>query len=287
MKLYYYNGKEKSIQVGNFGDDLNPWIWDQLIPNAFNHDESTLFVGIGTLLNEHLPKNRQKIIFGSGVGYGKTPTVDETWKVYFVRGQLSAKALELSPEMGLTDPAILVRQFHSISGQKIYKYSYMPHFTEAISNGDAWNEICHSLNVHYIDPTAPLQKVLQAISESEVLFTEAMHGAIVADALRTPWVAVKTKKDILDFKWNDWLSNLGLMYQPFLIRRAASIIGKKGFLRSCDYQSIRTQMLLMLRTKKPLLSRLSKCKELEEQVMIKVENLKTDYPYFVTLGKEK
>ncbi|PSB20032.1 succinoglycan biosynthesis ketolase [filamentous cyanobacterium CCP2] len=277
MKLYYYNGKEKSFQVGNFGDDLNPWIWNQLIPNAFDNDESTLFVGIGTLLNEHLPKNSQKIVFGSGVGYGKTPTIDETWKVYFVRGQLSAKALGLEAEKGLTDPAILVRQYYATSGAKRYKRSYMPHFSEVIANGYAWKELCESLNIHYIDPTAPLQQVLQEIEESEVLFSEAMHGAIVADALRTPWVAVKSKKDILDFKWNDWLSNLEIAYQPFFIRRAASIIGKKSFLRRCDYHSIQAQMALMLQIAKPTLSHLEKCEELEEKVMLKVDALKADY----------
>ncbi len=28
MKLYYY----KDV-IGNFGDDLNSWLWDALIPN--------------------------------------------------------------------------------------------------------------------------------------------------------------------------------------------------------------------------------------------------------------
>lgn len=277
MKLFYYNGKDQGIQAGNFGDELNPWLWDQLIPNILSNSEKVLFVGIGTLLNEHLSKAPQKIIFGSGVGYGKIPIIDPTWKIYFVRGRLSAKALELNPELGLTDPAILVRQFYTSSELKKYKNSYMPHFTEAIYNGLAWKEVCQSLNIHYIDPTAPVQQVLEEIGTSEVLFAEAMHGAIVADALRVPWIAVNTKKEILDFKWQDWLSSIEIPYKSFSIRRMASLIGKKSFLRYCDYQSIRTQMAYMLRNAKPSLSDFSRCKELEERVMFEVGKLKSDF----------
>lgn len=186
MKLFYYNGKEKGIQSNNFGDELNPWLWHQLLPGVFDGDESLLFVGIGTLLNEHLSTVSKKIIFGAGVGYGKTPRVNQTWRIYFVRGQLSAKALEVEAHLGLTDPAILIRQFFQPTGQKKYPRSYMPHFTEAMCNGSAWRELCQSLGIYYIDPTLALEQVLTEIDATEVLFTEAMHGAIVADALRTP-----------------------------------------------------------------------------------------------------
>jgi len=276
MKLFYYNGTSSSLKVGNFGDDLNPWLWQRLIPDILSMDSQTVFVGIGTLLNEHLPEIAQKIIFGSGVGYGKVPIVDYTWKVYFVRGQLSAKALGLKPELGITDPAILIRRFFIPSGKKNYKYSFMPHFSEEIHNGAGWREICLNLDFHYIDPTAPVEQILAEISESEVLLAEAMHGAIVADALRTPWVAVKTKKGILDFKWNDWLSSINLPYEPYSVRRMASIIGRKGFLRTCDYQAIILQMYYIARTARPSLSSQLRCDELEEKVIEKLEILRTD-----------
>ena len=277
VKLLYYNGKEKEIEASNFGDELNPWLWPRLLPNAFDQDASSLFVGIGTLLNEHLPQQPKKIIFGSGVGYGKTPQVDSTWKIYFVRGQLSAKALEIQPEMGLTDPAILVRQFFKPTGQKKYRQAYIPHFTESLYNGSAWKALCQSLNLHYIDPTQPVEQVLSEIACSEILFAEAMHGAIVADALRVPWVAVKTKRDILDFKWSDWLSSVQLSYQPATIKRVSSIISQKDPLRYFDYQSIRIQMSLMLKTAKFSLSKESKSRELEEKVMLNLETLKRDF----------
>src|SRR5882757_5888248 len=98
MKLHYWP------QAPNFGDQLNPWLWSKLLPGYFDNSDDKMFVGIGTLLNSELDKYKDKIkiIFGSGVGYANLPPrVDDKWKVYFVRGPLSAKVLEINPELAL------------------------------------------------------------------------------------------------------------------------------------------------------------------------------------------
>ena len=46
-----------------------------------------------------------------------------------------------------------------------------------------------------------------------------MHGAIVADALRVPWIPVATNSTILSFKWQDWCSSIGVEYKPNYIER--------------------------------------------------------------------
>lgn len=277
MKLHYYSGQHSKLQVTNFGDELNPWLWRQLIPDIIDSPGNALLIGIGTLLNQHLPPQPQKAVFGAGIGYGDLPHLDDSYKIYFVRGFLSAKALELPPEQTITDPAILTRRCYQPTAHPAYRWSYMPHFSEMLSNRSGWQTLCQETGIHLIDPTAPIDQVLAEISASEVLFAEAMHGAIIADALRTPWVAVKTKAGILDLKWNDWLSTIDRTYQPVVIRRAASIIGKKGWLRHCDYQAIRAQMALMVRTARPVLSAEAKGQELEEKVMLKLEELRTDF----------
>ena len=84
MRLYYYRDP-----VGNFGDDLNPWLWSRLIPDLLDDQSDELFVGIGTLLNQLVPKATRTVVFGSGAGYGELPEIYETWEFYCVRGPLT------------------------------------------------------------------------------------------------------------------------------------------------------------------------------------------------------
>lgn len=63
MNLYYYQDS-----VGNFGDDLNVWLWPKLLPGLFDQDDGLLFVGIGSFLRYKVPVSPFKIVFGSGVG---------------------------------------------------------------------------------------------------------------------------------------------------------------------------------------------------------------------------
>jgi succinoglycan biosynthesis protein ExoV len=119
-------------------------------------------------LNHRLPKHQKKVIFGSGAGYGDEPQVDSNWRIYFVRGQLTAKALEIDSKLAITDSAILIRKLFTASGQKSYKKSYMPHYMEAVINGVGWRRICEDLDIQYIDPTEPLQNVLAEVSKTEI-----------------------------------------------------------------------------------------------------------------------
>src|SRR5919202_7036568 len=103
MKLYYSHCK-------NFGDALNPWLWPQLLPRMLGQDDELLLVGIGTLLNDKVPANAVKIVFGSGVGYGNSlPHLDERWRIYCVRGPVSAMRLGIDPALAITDGAALLR----------------------------------------------------------------------------------------------------------------------------------------------------------------------------------
>jgi len=215
MKLYYWKSP-----YGNFGDDLNPWLWGELIPDVLDEDESTAFIGIGTLLNSKLrtflPKASRLVVFGSGVGYGERnfanlPSLD---KIYCLRGPLSAHVLDVPRELALTDPALLVRRFFKPTGHKVYKFAFMPHHDQTVSGGKAWKSVCEQLGFGYIDPVWSREKVLSAISQTEILLAEAMHGAIIADALRVPWIPISTVPEILSFKWWDWCLSLKLEYQP-------------------------------------------------------------------------
>ena len=146
------------------------------------------------------------------MGYGKTvPRPDQSWRIYFVRGPRSAAALGLPSSAGLTDPANLVARVWQEQPTARTPYSFMPHWVGA---NDWIERVCRQAGIAYIDPRWPVERVLRAISESGTLLAEAMHGAIVADALRVPWVPVRSTPRVLSFKWLDWCDSIGLPYEP-------------------------------------------------------------------------
>lgn len=210
MQLYYYRDP-----VGNFGDDLNPWLWPKLLPRPLEQcfDEDTLFIGVGSLLNEKVPAYPAcKVVFGSGCGYGAPPKLTDAWRIYCVRGPLTAQALGLSSLQVISDSGLLVRTQVAPSGRPArHRAAFMPHhLTHAY---DRWQEVCDALGICYLDPTAPVEATLHAIRDSGVVITEAMHGAIAADALRVPWIPVRTRPRISSFKWTDWSESVGITHR--------------------------------------------------------------------------
>ncbi|MCU0537787.1 MAG: polysaccharide pyruvyl transferase family protein [Hydrococcus sp. Prado102] len=278
MKIHYY--KEK-----NFGDALNPWLWKQLLPELFNEDDKIAFIGIGTLINENLPyltrKARWRVIFSTGVGYAKgVPQIDESYKIYCLRGPLSAQKLGVSKDLAVTDGALLVKSFQTNS-QKNYKFSYMPHYELA---GKAWELVCKELNFGYIDPRWSVEKVLSCINQTEILLTEAMHGAIIADAFRVPWIPIVTNPTILPFKWQDWCQSIEVEYNPINLerlhhpRQKTDILSGVRLARDWVRQKKAARKLYdIASTIHPSLSSDKKSEQLLIELQEKVQQLKDDW----------
>lgn len=220
MKLYYFRS-----EAGNFGDDLNLWLWPRLLDQPFqgfchhsraersaNEREETLFLGIGTLLNDTVPDRPVKIVFGAGAGYGPPPALNERWRFLCVRGPLTARRLGLASDLAVTDPAVLVRLCELPPPAERARFSYMPHVRSA--QIELWRGVCQDLGVRFIHPGQGVERVIAEIRGTEILLTEAMHGAIVADALRVPWVPISSYDYINHFKWQDWCGSLRLSYRP-------------------------------------------------------------------------
>lgn len=214
MKLYYYSG-----YVPNFGDELNTWLWPKILPEVIaDEDESNLFLGIGSILSNRVPKEPSKYVLGSGFGgYSPKPEIDESWKFYFVRGRRTAEALGLDEKLAITDAAILIRTVDGIlkGAAKRFPVSFMPHWESA--QFGAWKDVAELAGIHFIDPRGTVEQVLGELKASELLVTEAMHGAIVADALRVPWIPVLPTSLAHRFKWLDWCESLEIDCRPHTV----------------------------------------------------------------------
>src|SRR5690606_5149457 len=125
-----------------------------------------------------------------------------------VRGPLSAKALGLEDSYYITDPAIITPEVFTFKNpKKKYAFAYMPHHSVA---NLSYKKAVESLGIKYIDPANSVQSILEDINASMTLICEAMHGAIVADAYRIPWIPVSSFGAFNDFKWMDWSQSLSL-----------------------------------------------------------------------------
>ena len=227
MKLVFFRGK-----VPNFGDELNLHVWPALLPKGFlDQDESELFVGIGSIIGTQMDPKARKFVMGSGyAGYMGLPDVhDGTWDIRFVRGPQTAKKLNISPDLAICDSAVLLRAMELPAPAKDVGIAFMPHY-ESLERGN-WAEACRLAGITLIDATEPVDKVLSQLRGAKLLITEAMHGAIVADALRTPWIGAKPIYGGHHMKWLDWAGALDIDLRMNLLKPTSVLeyyIGRTG-----------------------------------------------------------
>lgn len=197
----------KPVGCTNFGDALNDYLWPQLLNPRFKDVEGT-FYGIGTVLSNRLPESPRHVVFGAGIGYYGYPTVDKSWKIYFVRGPHTARYMGNCPY--ITDPGILVKLFHKRYNAPDYAVSFLPRW-DSINEG--MEAACAHAGIHLIDARWEVPKVIEEIKATGLLLTEALHGAVVADALRVPWVCIYGSRGH-EFKWKDWCASLDMVWNP-------------------------------------------------------------------------
>ncbi|HBR1726781.1 TPA: polysaccharide pyruvyl transferase family protein [Klebsiella pneumoniae] len=215
MKLYYY----KDV-VGNFGDDLNSWLWDTLLPGFFDQDDSVRMSGIGTIINTAMPKTNKWIVFSSGVGYGNPPANfgDDSWDILSVRGPLSAKVLGLPQDKYITDGAALLNtleEFKPLSESERSGVIFIPHH-HALLTGN-WQHVCEQAGVEFVNPQWDAKLVINKIRGAKMVLADAMHAAIIADAMRVPWIPLITSPQINTFKWLDWTQTIKENYSPIVL----------------------------------------------------------------------
>lgn len=212
MNLYFWNDNN----VLNFGDAINLALWPKLFSSKILNNDKINFLGIGTVLNHLLPEDLNFLVFGSGYGYGRIPRNINEMDIYCVRGPLTVQKLGLSIDKSVTDPAILLPTIIGVERTESYKFGFMPHWK---NSSQIWEKLCKENGILYIDPLDNFNSVITSINSVGCLITEAMHGAVVADSYRIPWIPVYDKKnpDYSQFKWMDWTMSMELNIEHALI----------------------------------------------------------------------
>jgi len=210
--LYYRNS------CGNFGDDLNEMIWRHLLPADVLDNGEILLVGIGSIFNHtvaapSVTAGKRVFVIGSGAGYGPLPSGWREWTILAVRGPLTAPLIK-RPELSITDAAALIANVQESRQPNRARNDiiFMPHYHSA--ERGRWSEVASKAGMIFVDPRWSVTIILKMFQQARLVMTEAMHGAIVADALRIPWIPLQACSEALSFKWQDWTLSVGLPYTP-------------------------------------------------------------------------
>jgi succinoglycan biosynthesis protein ExoV len=213
MRLVYYRGKRP-----NFGDDLNAELWPRLLPPEALAADNAALVGIGSILTEEWvgdlgSDGERVVVLGSGTSYDVPPARIADWSVLAVRGPLTASLIGL-PETAVTDGAILLAAAPELIGPEAPRTDvlFMPHHRSI--RRSPWATIAEEAGMRLVSPQQTVREILDAYSSARLVVTEAMHGAIVADTLRIPWIPVTIAPTVDELKWRDWCLSMSLPYEP-------------------------------------------------------------------------
>jgi succinoglycan biosynthesis protein ExoV len=201
---------------GNFGDDMNLWFWDALMPDWREIHPDWTLCGIGTLINRKAFAQMDRILVcGSGTGYGPVHRFDPAHATFaWVRGPGTARILGLGGDAALADPAVMVSDFAEFArpeprGDKggDGDVIFVPHRLTANLDLD-WDRLGQRAGVRVVSPKGDAKSVIRELRDARLVVAESMHAAIIADALRTPWVPLAVSHHFNTFKWQDWADSL-------------------------------------------------------------------------------
>ncbi|MDX5371548.1 MAG: polysaccharide pyruvyl transferase family protein [Pseudomonadaceae bacterium] len=202
MQVIYPAGSE------NVGDELNGWLWPALLGDIENDSGKQVLLGIGTLLNKHFCERLRDAeaihVLGTGAGYGEPPRIDSRWHWHAVRGPLSARAMGLADDRAVADAAYLLAtlDWADWCPTGADDVVVVPHH-RSLRLVD-WEQVCARAGLTFLSPLLPAESFMRALCNARLVITEAMHGAILADILRKPWVAFSFGRQFAEDKWQDW-----------------------------------------------------------------------------------
>lgn len=203
MKLFYHQDWR-----GNFGDDLNPVFFSQNVPGYEARLPGHELRGIGTLLNNVHGPIHHSVIFGAGFGYDGAVDVDwQTTHVIGVRGPITAKALGIDPvQYVIGDPAVYVGLMPALLGGTSLAGHDLPVVAIHHRTAELWDlRRCASDSLYFLDPgDTSIIDYIATIRSAPIVYTESLHGAIIAATFGVPFVPISIRNPLEKTKWTDF-----------------------------------------------------------------------------------
>lgn len=193
----------------NFGDDINPSFFSRLSGRGMRlatDRRRPHLLGAGSILERATPA---AIVCGSGFLAPPRDAVTAA-EIVSVRGSLSLAACPSHDNVFLGDPLVLVDAF-APQVEKRRRFGFVPHVTAV----ERWRRV-GGRGLHIIHPGWSPWRVVAEIAACEVVFSQSLHGLIVADAVDVPnvWVAPSDAMAGGRFKFDDYFSTLDRPKEP-------------------------------------------------------------------------
>lgn len=234
MKIPFYY-----CDIPNFGDALNPVIFDRLAGIDIREApvDFARIMGIGSLGDNLLVDakdgafNENPIaLFSTGIGFeeGRFPhnpnivlpeRLRRNVKCYALRGKLTdarlSKMLGRPTGAVLGDGGLLVRYLVDADKlEKKYDLGIVPHYAD--SGNAIFSAIARRVpNSRILDPTRTVDGFLKDLCACKAVISTAMHPLIACDALRIPnqWVRI-SEETTSRYKFHDYYSVFGKHKEP-------------------------------------------------------------------------
>lgn len=208
MELFYCK-----VPMGNFGDDMNDWFWDDIFPEFRDLAHDRAMFGIGSILwKRNVEQFERLLVMGSGTGVGILPdALPKDSIIGFVRGPMTAEHFKLDPTLAISDPAICTPQTRAFETRPDHHGDtvLVPH-CGTVTMPLNWDRVAERAGMRMVSPAGDSKSVISEIAGAGLVVTESLHGAIIADAFRVPWIAVAMRPNFNSFKWHDWARPLGV-----------------------------------------------------------------------------
>ena len=195
----------------NFGDDINPAFFNAAVKRPIRLEirrHRPHFLGMGSILGR---ANVASTVLGSGCLMPPVAGSLQPGHVVAVRGALSLEGLARREGVLLGDPMVLLNLILRDAVRRDGPVGLVPHVSEV--------GLARGMNipgVKIIDPGDDPWRVIHDIADCSRIFSQSLHGLIVADALEIPniWIAPGRAMVGARFKFDDYFSTLDANKDP-------------------------------------------------------------------------
>lgn len=225
LKLFWARGTGGDAGLRNAGDWYSPLICELLSGRAviYAPPHRCDLVAAGSLLQRlnrshrlhRLGLRRRLHIWGTG-SLRAQDRLTGSHHVHAVRGLLTRQRLNAGGErVALGDPGLLADRLIEATGAKRHALGVVPHLVER-DDAAVRTFLAQHPSASFIDITAPVPTVLEAIAGCERILSSSLHGLIFADAFGIPnhWFVASERLLGGRHKFDDYYSAFGLQMDP-------------------------------------------------------------------------